>query len=198
MGGMGSKIESQQVLLVGLEQSGKSLFLKKLIELKKAEAEETVLEPTNGYNYVTFNYSNTTFDIWDLGGDSVSRSYWPTFYRNLKYTIVVYFVSVFDKNNHVQALKDLLVLVNQEELKTAKFFIIFNIILDDLQKMAMQDQATKEASEIAESLINSLKECPIHDYDTRVQWKVFDVSKMKEGENNTTDMLSKCLLGINK
>lgn len=195
MGTMGSKIESQQVLLVGLEKSGKTLFLKKLLELRKADSEDNSLESTNGYNFVNFTYLNCFFDVWDLGGDPISRSYWPTFYRNLKFTILLFFIDIFDKNSHNSALKELLILANEEELKHAKIFIVFNIVLDETQKLLMNESSYKEIVETAESLMSIFKDCPVHDYDTRIQWEILDVSKMKEGENKTTALLTKCLLG---
>lgn len=196
MGGMGSKIDSQQVLLVGLEKSGKSHFLKKLLDLKKKEVEDSYLEPTVGYNFVSINYNDTSFDIWDLGGDATSRYFWSTFYRNLKFTIVIYMINLYDTNSHNQTLKELLTLINQEELKQARFFIIFNLITDESKKLTFNDPAImKENREIAEDLLSSLRECPVHDYDTRVFWDIIDISKMKEGENKTTELLAKCLIG---
>lgn len=195
MGNIRSNIDSQQILLLGLEKSGKSLFLKKLLELKKAESEEINLESTIGYNYVNINYAGCTFDIWELGGDQTSRSYWSTFYRNLKVTIVIYFINIFDQNSHLLAMKELLALINEEELKTVKFFIIFNPVLEEIQKMSLTPAGFKELDERYEEMMSILRECPIHDYDSRVHSVIFDVSKMKEGENKTNDLLSKCLMG---
>ena len=196
MGGMGSKIDSQQILLVGLEGSGKSLFLKKLIELKKKDTEESSLEQTIGYNYTSINYNNTTFEIWDLGGDPTTRKYWPTFYQNLKFTIVIFMINVFDTNSHIASLKELLTLINQEELKQARFFIVFNLVSDESKKLTFNDPNTqKEHREVVDSLLIDLRECPVHDYETRVFWDIIDVSKMKDGENKTTELLTKALLG---
>jgi GTPase SAR1 family protein len=121
MGGIHSTIDSQQVLVVGLEGSGKSLFVKKLIDMKKKEIENFDLHSTIGYNYIQINYGDAQFDIWDLGGDTITRAYWNTFYQNLKFTIVVYVINLFDQASHAASLKELLILVNQEELKPARF-----------------------------------------------------------------------------
>jgi GTPase SAR1 family protein len=194
MGGIGSKFDSQQILLVGLEKSGKSLFLKRLLELKK-EPEKANLESTNGYNYVNFQYNNIALDIWDLGGDFISRSYWPTFYRNIQFTIVIFIININDESTHMTALKELLILINQEEVKQAKFFIIFNTIMDDNLKMAVNEAEKKEYREKAEELMLILRECPIHDYDARVYWDIIDIMRMKDGENKTTELLKKCFMG---
>jgi len=196
MGGIRSKIDSQQVLIVGLQSSGKSLFLKKILELKKKETEDISLDSTVGYNYTTINYSDATFDIWDLGGDPICCSYWPTFYHNLKFTLVVFFINLNDVDSHCVALKELIVIINQEELKQARFFIVFNVISDEMKKMGNNELGSiKENKELAESLMADLRECPIHDYEARVLWDIIDVSKIKDGENKTTELLAKCLFG---
>jgi GTPase SAR1 family protein len=190
MGGVGSKFETQQVLLVGLEKTGKTLFLKKMLESNK-EKEETNIDNTIGYNYVDFCYESTNFNIWDLGGDQITKSFWPTFYRNLKYTSVIYFINVTDKSSHMSALKELLILLNQEELKDAKFFVIFNVFLGN---QILDETLIKEYREKGESIMKTLGECPIHDYDTRVDWEVVDVKK----SNLTKDLLNKCLVKAKK
>ncbi len=193
---MASTIDSQQVLVVGLEGSGKSMFVKKLIDLKKLEIETVDLQSTVGYNYITINYSDKQFDIWDLGGDAISRMYWPTFYQNLKFTTVVYIINIFDFESHATTLKELLILVNQEELKDARFFIVFNVKVDERKKLSSNDSVlAKECRETAESLLSDMRECPIHEYETRVFSDIIDVSKIKDGENKTKELLTKCLFG---
>jgi len=51
------------------------------------------------------------------------------------------------------------------------------------------DEEQKEEKELVESLLNFLRECPIHDYDNRVTSTMFDIAKMKDGENKTLDLL---------
>lgn len=196
MGGNLSLIDSQQILVVGLEGSGKSLFVKKLIDFKKKEIENVDLNSTVGYNYIQVSYGMSTFDIWELGGDVISRAYWATFYQNLKFNIVVYVINIYDRDSHAVSLKELLTLVNQEELKAARFFILFNIKLDERLKLSYQEATLiKECKDVAEGLLADLRECSIHDYDTRVFWDIIDISKIKDGENKTKELLSKCLLG---
>ena len=189
-----NRVSTQLVLLLGLEKSGKSLFLKKILELKKRDSEDIQLEATIGFNYIQVD-QGAKYDIWELGGDAISRSYWPTFYRNLKAYIVIFFINVYDKATHWAALKELIILINEEELKAAKFFIIFNIkIDDDDKKLSFNDNDMKEVLETVESLLYYLKECPIHDYDNRVTHFITDISKMKEGEHMTSTIISRCFM----
>jgi GTPase SAR1 family protein len=181
-------------IIVGNEKAGKSLFLKKILELKKKEKETFGLEPTLGFNYVTIEYSNQSYHIWEFGGDPVSRSYWPSFYRNLSVNIVIYIINVFDTDNHQTSIKEFLYLVNEEELKIAKFSIIFNIKLEDRKKLNFTEQDLEEVKLKVDKLLTLIQESPIHDYDNRVSHFICDISKLKEGEFNTMKMLNKCLL----
>lgn len=191
MGSFNSKIESQQVILLGLKGSGKTLFLKRIIEIKKNEIDLGNIESTNGYNFVSINYLDKVIDIWDLGGDTLNRSYWATVYRNISFNIVIYFINLDDPESFTLSLKELLILINQEELKQSKFYIIFNIKSNEMSNKM-------EYNEVAESLINDLRECPLHDFENRVSWEILDVTKIKDGEIKTTELLMKCLLGTTK
>ena len=190
MGSNNSSLNKYQCLVAGLQRSGKTLFIKKLCEMgKNNEAIECDIDQTIGFNLINYKYLDVySFDIWEMGGDSVSRTYWPTFYRNLKIDIIVFMINLYDLKSHQESLKELLVLINEEELKGAKFVVIFNCISKDTLIKNSSD-SENEQKEIADSLVNFLRECPIHDYDNRVISSIFDVSKMKGGENNTIDLL---------
>jgi len=131
MGGMNSKLgKNSQILVLGFENSGKTLLLKKLMDLKSSEIEENMIESTKAFDYVRIKVYNNSFDFWELGGSEISRIYWPTFYRNIKFGTVFYIINLLDINSHTNTLKELIVLANEEELKDAKFIIIFNLIFD--------------------------------------------------------------------
>jgi GTPase SAR1 family protein len=191
MGSEHSK-DTRQILVVGMEGAGKSLLLKKLLDLKKTDQDNQPLEETGGYNYITYSYYKHTFDIWELGGDKVSRSYWKTYYRNLKFYKVIFVMNICQRGNHIEAIRELLILINEEELKDAKFFLIFNIVA--LDKLTLFDHELKELQETANNLMADLRSALVHNFDTRVEWTVFDISKMKEGENKTGEMMSKIFL----
>ena len=188
MGSNNSNLNKLQVMVVGLQRSGKTFFLKKLSEMTNKELADSDIDQTIGYNLINFKYISFTFDIWELGGDSVSRTYWPTIYRNLKIDIIIFMINLYDTRSHQESLKEFLVLINEEELKTSKFVLIFNIVTKDHTTPNI-DEEEKEEKELVESLLNSIRECPIHDYDNRVTTTMFDISKMKDGENKTLDLL---------
>jgi len=194
MGNNNSKAVST-IILVGLEKAGKSLFMKKILELKKKEKEITKLEPTLGFNYITYDFLNIVYHIWELGGDALTRTYWSTFYRSLAVNMVVYIVNIYDEQNYPLAIKEFIKLVNEEELKIAKFTLIFNIKIDDKNKrLTFSEQDMNEVKLKVEYFLLQIQESPLHDFDNRVNYFVFDISKLKDGEFNSMKMLSKCFM----
>jgi GTPase SAR1 family protein len=189
MGTSNSNLNKHQILVLGLQRSGKTFFLKKLLEIEKKELGDPDIEQTIGYNLINFKFSQHNFDLWELGGDTVSRSFWPTFYRNLKIDLIVFMFNIYDTRSHQEALKELLILSNEEELKSCKIFIIFNQMANENKKLSNDENELTEVKETVETLIDYLRECPIHDFDSRLAYTIFDISKMKDGENKTVDML---------
>ena len=194
MGAYNSSEENHQVLLVGFEKSGKSLFLKKLIDYRNTEEDTgTILNSTMAFDYVRVKLDNTIYDVWELGGSEISRIYWPTFYRSLKFGTIFYCINIFDKENHLETLKQLIILTNEEELKNSKFFIIFNCPVNNANIGNLQglnyEEKMKYANEIRISLINILREYPIYDYELRIKEIMVDISLIKEKEVKTEELL---------
>jgi len=192
MGNDNSK-KTTQILVLGNEKAGKSLLLKKLIDIKKNDAEKVTLDYTTAYNQINLNFNNSSYDIWELGGDSINKLYWPTFYRNLKLDVVIFVINMCDKLNYSSDMKELLIIANQEELKDANIYVIFNVQFNDEDKKKNWENELKNKIEIANDLMGDLRACSVHNFDTRIFWYVFDISKMKKGETKTTEMLKKIL-----
>lgn len=190
MGGINSNIgRNSQILVLGFEWSGKTLLLKKLMELKSSEIEGGNIESTKAFDYIRIKVNNNFYDFWELGGSEISRLYWPTFYRNLKFGYVFYLINTFDISSHSNTLKHFLLLVNEEELKQANFILIFNVIFDG-KNFVNNESSWKYALELKEQILEQLKECPIHDYDLRVSSVLIDVSKIKDKEMKTEELIS--------
>lgn len=192
MGSINSKEESQQVLIVGPQRSGKTLLFKRFLN-KKKELDKTDIESTLGFNHSSTKYENIQFDLWDLGGDPLSKSYWPTFYRNLRFTLVIFLINIVDESSFPLALKELLILLNEEELKQAKFFILFNLAMDDDAKIKLGEKMKTEYKDKMEELINYMKESNVHEFESRVNWDLVDIAKMSDGD---CMFLSRFFMGI--
>ncbi len=189
MGGINSTEETQQAMIVGPHKSGKTLLFKRLIDRKK-ETDKINIESTLGFNHTTIKYENIILDLWDLGGDTLTKSYWPTFYRNLRFTLIIFVINIADDESTFSvALKDLLIILNEEELKQARIFILFNMAVDDEVKKKLGENLKNEFKDKTEELINYLKESNVHEFESRVNWDLKDIAKFSDGDS---DFLRKC------
>lgn len=182
----------QNVLLLGLEKSGKTTFLKKILEFDQSTNNDlsNKIESTISYNYCLKTINDQEYDIWDLSGSSLFVPFWCSFYRNLSVDCVLYFINILDSyENILNSLKQFIHVVNEEELKFNKFYIIFNVIIDN-NKLNYKEEEIKSK---VESYMSIIRNSQVHDIDNRVFYFIFDISKIKKGETNTNNLLKKCL-----
>jgi GTPase SAR1 family protein len=72
--------------------------------------------------------------FWDLGGKDSVRPLWPSFYRNIVFSGVIFVVETFNFDRVLEAKRELHFLVNEEELREAVFLIILNLRNDELNE----------------------------------------------------------------
>jgi len=165
--------------------------------MDEKDIKEVQLESTLGFNQIKIDYLSKELTLWDLGGDQITRSYWATFYRNLKVDIVIFIINLGDEeNNKLKSLKELLNCISEEELKAAKFFVLFNYILEDKDQKKNNAKETK-FKEDKELLLEDLKENVIHDMDNRLDFDLFDISKLKKDEIKSIELMNK-MFGVEK
>jgi small GTP-binding protein len=73
-----------RILMLGLDQAGKTTILYKL---KLGEVVSSV--PTIGFNVETLEYKNIKFMVWDIGGQDKIRQLWKHYYHNTQGLIFV-------------------------------------------------------------------------------------------------------------
>nr|XP_020451418.1 ADP-ribosylation factor-like protein 14 [Monopterus albus] len=104
MGQRGSKQPEARVLLLGLDNAGKSTLLYKM---KHNASVSTV--PTIGFNVEMFearkNKKNIALTMWDVGGQTKMREYWKSFHHGT--AAVVFVVDSSDKERLDEARKEL-------------------------------------------------------------------------------------------
>lgn len=66
-----------RILLVGLDNSGKTTILKQL-----ASEEITQVTPTPGFNIKSISTDGFKLNVWDIGGQSKIRPYWKNYFEN--------------------------------------------------------------------------------------------------------------------
>jgi len=108
-----------KVLLVGLDNAGKSTILYKLFL-----GETITTTPTIGSNVETIVYRNVKFCMWDLGGQDSFRSSWSSFYNDTNCICLV--VDSSDKERMEESKIELINMLQHEHLAKAKLLVFAN------------------------------------------------------------------------
>ena len=66
-----------RILVLGLDNAGKTTILKKLSE----EDIESIM-PTQGFNIKSLSHDGFKLNVWDIGGQKAIRPYWKNYYEN--------------------------------------------------------------------------------------------------------------------
>jgi small GTP-binding protein len=194
MGNSSNSDKKIQVLILGLEQSGKSTLLKRIVDAARATREEFQIETTNGFNYVNRTINNgNVFNIWDLGGDKVNKDFWPIFYRTLNVKLIIYVIELTEQDTMLSSLQNLVILMNEESLKESKFYIIFNCIMPNNQDFKESDFKKK-----VELIISRVKEYPIFRFNERLKYLIIDIKKSTFSDSQIDSILNFAIEENNK
>lgn len=133
--------ESKHVLICGLSQAGKTTLFNLLIygqprdkpdlnlDMNKMAKEET----TFGFNfeYAEKDQANC-IGFWDIGGKDTIRAIWSSFYKNIRISGLIFVVNANDEDEKIdEARMELQKLMNEEELRNAVLYVVFNNILKE-------------------------------------------------------------------
>ncbi|KAK8775272.1 hypothetical protein V5799_031388 [Amblyomma americanum] len=66
-----------RILLLGLDNAGKTTILKKL-----ASEDITHITPTQGFNIKSVQAEGFKLNVWDIGGQRKIRPYWQNYFEN--------------------------------------------------------------------------------------------------------------------
>lgn len=164
--------KNPRLLILGLDNAGKTTALKKLAD--DANPEET--EPTKGFNVKSIIHGGCKLDVWDIGGHETIRGFWNNYLE--KTDCLVYVVDSTDEKRMEQAGTELFKLMAEAQLAGVPVLIFAN--KQDLETAADPD-------EIA-GLLNlpSIKDRP---------WKIQKCSAkfgdgLEEGINWVTSMVA--------
>merc|ERR1712178_558356 len=74
---MGMKKDDQEarILMLGLDNAGKTTGLKKL-----SEEDITHIMPTQGFNIKSLQHEGFRLNVWDIGGQKSIRPYWRNYF----------------------------------------------------------------------------------------------------------------------
>ncbi|KAH7731997.1 ADP-ribosylation factor-like protein 3 [Aphelenchoides avenae] len=139
--GILKKFKQQQgrelrILLLGLDNAGKTTILKKL-----ASEDVTHITPTQGFNIKSVIADDIKLNVWDIGGQRKIRPYWKNYFENTD--VLIYVIDSSDRKRFDETALELSELLDEDKLKNVPVLIFAN----------KQDLLTAaKASEIADSL----------------------------------------------
>uniref|UniRef100_A0A7S2VL33 ADP-ribosylation factor n=1 Tax=Zooxanthella nutricula TaxID=1333877 RepID=A0A7S2VL33_9DINO len=133
----GGASSPDQIVMFGLEGSGKTTFLYRL-KLPGWSTITTALEEVRqagddpGYHYEEFTSPYLrSFGIWDVPGSAAMIPLWPMFYRYVKVEAVFFVVNGSDaflkKEDKITEIgRHIATLLNEDELRKSSFILIIN------------------------------------------------------------------------
>ncbi|KAM8829253.1 ADP-ribosylation factor-like protein 3 isoform 2-T2 [Spinachia spinachia] len=124
------------LLLLGLDNSGKTTLLKQL-----AAEDISHITPTQGFNIKSVQSSGFKLNVWDIGGQRKIRPYWKNYFQNTD--VLIYVIDSSDRKRLEETSLELFELLEEEKLAAVPLLIFAN----------KQDLTTATpASELAECL----------------------------------------------
>merc|ERR1712100_820709 len=139
--------EEFRILMLGLDNSGKTTALKQL-----AGEDVSHITPTQGFNIKSVQHSGFKLNVWDIGGQKHIRPYWKNYYQNTD--AIVYMVDSADKRRTDEAAEELQSLLEEADLAGIPTLVYAN--KQDLL-------GAMNAAEIVEKLeLGSIKDRWIH------------------------------------
>lgn len=113
------KDNSLRILILGLDNSGKTTVVKSLLG-----EDVSSISPTLGFNIKTIIFDDYRLDLWDVGGQKSLRSYWRNYFESTDGLIWV--VDSTDRARMKDCLRELHSLLAEERLQGADLLILAN------------------------------------------------------------------------
>ncbi|KAI9099346.1 ARL3 protein, partial [Phlyctochytrium arcticum] len=135
-----------RVLLLGLDNAGKTSILKRL-----SSEDITEIKPTQGFNIKSVQQDGFKMNVWDIGvGQQSIRPYWRNYFESTD--VLIYIIDSADKRRLEEAGEELQNLL--EEMKLAGVPILVFANKQDLLTAA-------DGAQIAEKLnLNAIRDRP--------------------------------------
>mmetsp|Transcript_11074 Transcript_11074/g.18107 ORF Transcript_11074/g.18107 Transcript_11074/m.18107 type:complete len:179 (-) Transcript_11074:370-906(-) len=125
-----------RILVLGLDNAGKTTILKKL-----SDEDITHIMPTQGFNVKSVQHEGIKLNMWDIGGQKTIRPYWRNYYESTD--ALIYVIDSADRRRIDETGMELNALLEEDKLAGTPLLIYAN----------KQDLLTAlPAKEIAESL----------------------------------------------
>lgn len=108
-----------RILVLGLDNSGKTTILKKL-----SEEDVSHIMPTQGFNIKSLMQDGFKLNVWDIGGQKSIRPYWRNYFDQTD--ALVYVIDSADSKRMEETTIELQQLLDEEKLQDIPVLIFAN------------------------------------------------------------------------
>uniref|UniRef100_A0A7S1T9G5 ADP-ribosylation factor-like protein 3 n=1 Tax=Tetraselmis chuii TaxID=63592 RepID=A0A7S1T9G5_9CHLO len=123
-----------RLLVLGLDNSGKTTILKKL------SAEDiNQITPTQGFNIKSILHAGFKLNVWDIGGQKAIRPYWRNYYEHTNG--LVYVIDSADRKRLEEGGEELAQLLEEDQLAAVPLLVFAN--KQDLVQAAPPDEISE-------------------------------------------------------
>lgn len=111
--------EELRILLLGLDNAGKTTLLKVL-----AAEDISHITPTQGFNIKSVQSAGFKLNVWDIGGQRKIRPYWHNYFENTD--VLIYVIDSSDRKRFDETNQELAELLDEEKLHGVPLLIYAN------------------------------------------------------------------------
>jgi len=127
--------KESRILVLGLDNSGKTTILKKL-----SEEDITHIMPTQGFNINSLVHDGFKLNVWDIGGQKTIRPYWSNYFEASD--ALVYVIDSSDRRRLEESGSELNELLLEDKLANIPLLLFAN--KQDLLQAVPADDIAKE------------------------------------------------------
>ena len=142
-----------RILVLGLDNAGKTTILKKL-----SKEEIAHIMPTQGFNIKKLAVGDFSLNVWDIGGQKTIRPYWRNYYENTD--CLIYVVDSADESRLEEAFLELKELLMEEKLGDTSL-MVFSNKSDLLASVGHQDLADQVLAGLDEADAALVEQGPV-------------------------------------
>uniref|UniRef100_A0A7S1AUY8 ADP-ribosylation factor-like protein 3 n=1 Tax=Noctiluca scintillans TaxID=2966 RepID=A0A7S1AUY8_NOCSC len=108
-----------RILMLGLDNAGKTTVLKKL-----SEEDITHIMPTQGFNIKSLVHEGYKLNVWDIGGQRTIRPYWSNYFESSD--ALIYVIDSADKRRLEESGSELQELLAEDKLAGIPLLVFAN------------------------------------------------------------------------
>lgn len=108
-----------RILVLGLDNAGKTTILKKL-----SEEDITTITPTQGFNIKSLVHDGFKLNVWDIGGQRSIRPYWRNYFGQTD--ALVYVIDSADRKRLEESGDELVQLLEEDKMNGVPLLVLAN------------------------------------------------------------------------